>query len=169
MNIRLLDKEDWVDFKAIRLEALLNHPEAFGSSFEEESNRSPDDWKAGFKTADIFGCFVENNLVACAGFFVLSSLKMRHRGVLFTMYIKPTYRKKGIGDALVKAVISRAEKQVSQLHLTVVTTNKTAIKLYEKNGFRIYGTEPHALKIGGSFYDEHMMVLAFSSSTANVC
>lgn len=46
-----------------------------------------------------------------------------------------------------------------QLHLMVVTTNQMALKLYQKNGFRIYGTEPRSLKIGDIFYDEHMMVL----------
>ena len=38
MNIRLLQKKDWQVFKALRLEALIQHPEAFGSSFEEESS-----------------------------------------------------------------------------------------------------------------------------------
>ena len=161
MIVRLLDETDWVAFKALRLEALMTHPEAFGSSFEEESNRSDDEWKAGFKTANLFGCFLENNLVACAGFFVFSALKMRHRGVLFKMYSQPAYRNKGIADALVKQVIAHARQQVSQLHLTVVTTNQTAIKLYEKNGFRIYGTEPNSLNVDDHFYDEHMMVLEF--------
>ena len=161
MIVRLLEKEDWATFRALRLEALLAHPEAFGSSYEEESNRSEDEWKAGFETSQLLGCFVVNKLVGCAGFFVLSSLKMRHRGVLFTMYSKPAYRNRGIADALVKEVISQAKKRVTQLHLTVVTTNKTAIKLYEKNGFRIYGTEPNSLKVTDHFYDEHMMVLEF--------
>ena len=161
MIIRLLDETDWMAFRALRLEALATHPEAFGSSFEEESTRPDEEWKAGFKTADLFGCFLEKNLVACAGFFILSALKMRHRGVLFTMYSQPAYRNKGIADALVKQVVAHARKRVNQLHLTVVTTNQTAIKLYEKNGFRIYGTEPHTLKIDDQFYDEHMMVLEF--------
>ena len=75
------------------------------------------------------------------------------------MYTKPEYRSLGIGDALLKAVIAHAKKVVIQLHLTVVTTNQSALRLYEKNGFRIYGTEPRSLKIGDQFYDEHMMVL----------
>ena len=58
-------------------------------------------------------------------------------------------------------MIAHAKKRVIQLHLTVVTSNTAAVKLYEKNGFRIYGTEPRSLKISDVFYDEHMMILEF--------
>jgi ribosomal protein S18 acetylase RimI-like enzyme len=159
MNIRLLEQDDCLIFKTLRLEALLQHPEAFGSSFEEESAMSDAEFLDGFKKSDIFGAFVDNQLVGCAGFFVQSPLKMRHRGVLFSMYIKPDFRKNGIGDALVKAIISHAKNRVTQLHTTVVTTNQVALNLYEKNGFKIYGTEPRSLKIGDEFYDEYLLVL----------
>ncbi len=36
MEIRLLNPEDAVLYKALRLEALQNHPEAFGSDYEAE-------------------------------------------------------------------------------------------------------------------------------------
>ena len=45
----MLSAEDWVAFKTLRLEALSAHPEAFGSSFEEEFGRIEDEWKAEFK------------------------------------------------------------------------------------------------------------------------
>ena len=59
------------------------------------------------------------------------------------------------------SVIAYAKKRVRQLHLTVVTTNEGALKLYEKNGFRVYGTEPRSLKVNEHYYDEHLMVLEF--------
>ena len=62
---------------------------------------------------------------------------MCHRGVLFFMYTKPNFRKNGIGDALVKAVISHAKNRVTQLHAIVVITNQVALNLYEKNVFKI--------------------------------
>lgn len=159
MIIQLSKKEDWKQFKTIRLEALFTHPEAFGSSFEEESNLSDEEFEQNFKKSTIFGAIQNNQLVGCAGFFICPSSKMSHRGVVFSMYIKNGYRRQGIGDALLKAIIAYAKDGVMQLHLTVVTTNQMALKLYQKNGFRIYGTEPRSLKIGDTFYDEHMMVL----------
>ena len=162
MNIKILEEDHWSAFRTLRLKALHDYPEAFGSSFEEESMMPEDEFRAIFKTCDVFGCFMDTILVGCAVFFVRSLLlKMRHRGVLCAVYTDPYYRKKGVADALVKEVIGHAKKQVMQLHLTVVATNLTALRLYERNGFRIYGTEPHSLKIGDQFYDEQMMVLEF--------
>ncbi|MBI2786223.1 MAG: GNAT family N-acetyltransferase [Legionella longbeachae] len=161
MNIRLLNKEDWATFRKLRLAALFEHPEAFGSSFEEESNMSEDAFKNGFNNCDIFGAFETNQIVGCGGFFVLQQAKMRHRGVLFSMYTQSENRNNGIADTLVKSIILHAKTRVIQLHATVVTTNQTAVKLYEKNGFKIYGTEPRSLKVDDHFYDEHMMVLVF--------
>ena len=163
MIIRLLEKENWKQFKAIRLEALSECPEAFGSSLEEESNLSDAEFEQNFKKSTFFGAIQNNQLVGCTGFFICSLSKMSHRGVVFSMYIKNGYRGQGIGNALLNAVITHAKNRVIQLHLTVVTTNQTALKLYQKNGFRIYGTEPRALKIGDQFYDEHMMVLELSN------
>ena len=163
-QIRSLELNDWTQFRLLRLEALQQHPEAFGASLEEEFLLTDEMFREGYSKSEIFGAFSKDNetLVGCAGFFIYSSLKMQHRGCLFSMYTKEDYRNQGIADALIKKVIEHAKKRVIQLHLTVVTTNKAAIRLYEKNGFRIYGTEPQSLKISDQFYDEHFMVIAFS-------
>lgn len=162
LDIRLLkNEEDWLAFQDLRLAALQEHPEAFGSSYEEESIMSAESFKEGYKKCEIFGAFIEHDFVGCAGFFVQSPIKMCHRGVLFSMYVAPTHRNKGIANLLVKTVIDHAKKCVLQLHATVVTSNQSALNLYEKNGFVIYGTEPRSLKIDSHFFDEHMMVLTF--------
>ncbi|MCW1928107.1 GNAT family N-acetyltransferase [Bhargavaea beijingensis] len=43
--------------------------------------------------------------------------------------------------------------------MAVVSDNGPAKKLYTSLGFENYGTEPHALKVGGKYYDEDLMVL----------
>jgi len=161
MNIRPLIQKDWQAFKALRLDALLKYPEAFGSSFEEESQLSFEAFQSRFNSCDLVGAFVDNELVGCAGFFIYSSEKKSHRGCLFSIYTQSTHRNRGAADALIKSLIEHAKKRVIQLHLTVVTTNHGAIRLYQKNGFTIYGTEPRSLKIGDRYYDEHLMVLNF--------
>lgn len=162
LAIRFLNnEEDWLAFQDLRLGALQEYPEAFGSSYEEESIMSAESFKEGYNQCEILGAFIEHTLVGCAGFFVQSPLKMRHRGVLFSMYVAPTHRNKGIANLLVRTVIEHAKKRVLQLHATVVTNNQLALNLYERNGFIIYGKEPRSLKIDNHFYDEYMMVLTF--------
>lgn len=157
MKIRLLNFDDHKIWKAIRLEALQNSPESFGSSKKEELNAPTEDWWA--QGSDIFGAFIEDKLVATAGFFIFKMERMKHRGTLFGIYVTPKYRGQGIASQLIKAVINHAKSRVIQLHLTCTTANESAVKLYQKHGFKIYGTEPRSLKIDDSFFDEHLMLL----------
>lgn len=162
MKIRLLAEQDSQVWKQLRLEALQNAPESFASSYEEEVNYFDDHWKTSLQKSDIFGAFIDDVLIATAGFYRLITLKTKHRGVLFGMYTTPKHCGKCIASHLIEAVINHAKSQVVQIHLACVTTNMPAIKLYQKHNFKIYGTEPSALKIGDAFFNEHLMVLDIS-------
>src|SRR3990167_4457866 len=134
IEIKLLTPEDFESWKVLRLEALNQSPEAFGSSFEEEVNLSDEQFKDNLRKSTIFGAFMEGQLVGCAGFYIPNFKKMSHRGVLFGMYVKPRSRKTGCAHELVKAVIAHAKSCVLQFHLTVVTSNPTALNLYQRHG-----------------------------------
>lgn len=162
LSIKTLTPEDWQDWKTIRLEAVRLHPEAFGGSYEDESRHPDDIFKQALQKNTIFGAYINNVLVGVAGFFILSSRKTKHRGNLFSMYLKKEYRGQYIAGELVKAVINHAESRVEQLHCSAVTTNPAAIALYKKYGFEIYGTEPRSLKVGDHYYDEYLMVRSFT-------
>jgi ribosomal protein S18 acetylase RimI-like enzyme len=159
MTIKLLHHHDWQAWKKLRLQALLDAPTSFGSSYEEEVVLPDSFFQEELKKNDIFGAYVNNELVACVGFYVLSSLKTKHRGVMWGMYTDPRYRGKGIATRLIETLISHAKSRIIQLHLKCVTNNMHAVTLYQKHGFAIYGTEPRALKIGNDFFDEYLMVL----------
>lgn len=159
MNIKLLTKEDWMIWKSFRLDSLKDSPESFGTSLDEDLNLLDADWQNSLIKSDIFGAFVDKTLVSCIGFYSLNSVKTRHRGVIWGTYVRPEYRKKGIASTLIQAVINHAKSHVIQLHLSCVTNNLIAVALYQKHGFKIYGTEPRALKIGDTFLDEYLMIL----------
>ena len=161
MIIRLLNQEEWESWKNLRLEALYNEPEAFCTSFEQESNRSDEEFKAILSHNAIFGAFEDDELIGASGFVSLSSLKTQHRGTLWGMYVKVNHRRKGIADSLINTIIAHAKSHVIQLHLTVMESNFGAMRLYHKHGFTVYATEPRSLKIGDRFVDEHLMILRF--------
>ena len=61
-------------------------------------------------------------------------------GVVNDVYVLPEFRGKGIGKKLVVKCLKRMKALgMNATSLTVLTENKTAIKLYEKLGFRIHG------------------------------
>ena len=162
-QIKTLWKDDWADWKHIRLEALKLHPEAFGSSYDDEVENTDETFQQSLVKNTMFGAFNDHNLIGVAGFFVFPRLKMQHRGNLFSMYLKKEYRGQGIGGQLLEAIIREAKSKVIQLHCTVVTSNASALTLYQKHGFRIYGTEPRSLKVGAIYHDEYLMVLNFDA------
>jgi len=48
---------------------------------------------------------------------------------------------------------------LEQILLGVASSNLAAIRTYQRFNFEIYGTEPHALKVGSEYVDEHLMIL----------
>lgn len=64
------------------------------------------------------------------------------------MVIDPAYQQQGIGKALAEYCLEQAERKgflAVQLNF-VVSTNKSAIALWEKLGFSIIGTSPKSFK-----------------------
>lgn len=159
ITTRRLLPADWKQWKQIRLESLRLHPESFGSSIEEEESLSAQDFQKRIENNAIFGAYDGDNLIGTVGFFALKNMKSRHRGTMFGMYIRKEWRKNGAGDKLVETVINHARSLVLQIHCTVITENIAATKLYERHGFKIYGTEPRALKVDDAYHDEYCMAL----------
>jgi RimJ/RimL family protein N-acetyltransferase len=67
-------------------------------------------------------------------------------------------RQYGIGERLIEAAVAHAPGHVEQLQLAVVTENEAARRFYAKAGFIEYGHQINALKHGGRYYDDVLMV-----------
>jgi len=73
--------------------------------------------------------------------------------------IRKNYRDIGIGTRLMKILISEAKTMsLKMLTLEVYATNKRAIHLYEKMGFKETGRIPKGLFRNGKYIDEVIMV-----------
>lgn len=166
MEIRQLTAEDAVLYKALRLEALQNYPEAFGSDYEAEKDRPVEQYAIRLKSeqASTFGAFHEGELVGVVTIVCLEPVKMKHRANLFAMYVTPRARKQQVGRQLVEEALRRTLKQhpvIEQVHLSVVRTNEAAKALYRSLGFESYAIEPQALKIDDMYHDEEQMWYRF--------
>jgi ribosomal protein S18 acetylase RimI-like enzyme len=160
--VRRLTSDDAVLYRALRLEALQNNPEAFGSTHDAENGR-PIAWFAErLERTAVFGAFRDSTLVGLAGFQVQDGPKVAHKGKLWGMYVCPEARKSRVGTKLVEAVIDHARHVVELIQLTVVSENKPARALYASLGFSEYGLEKDALRQGGRSFDEVLMVKRLS-------
>ena len=157
-EIRLLAPADAGMFRDVRLEALRQNPEAFASTFEREKNKPLSWFQERFSQADIFGAFIEDELLGMVGFRAQDGSKTKHKAVLWGMYVRAIARNFGLGRRLVDAVVKHASERVEQLQLAVVGENQAAYRFYKNLGFVEYGRETKALKQDGRYYDEILMV-----------
>ena len=155
--VRRLTADDAAVFRDIRLEGLRLHPEAFASSFEEESAQALE-WFADSLTRNaVFGAFQDGILQGIAGFYARRHDKMKHKGALWGLYLREAARGSGLAQALVEAVEGHARQEVEVLSVSVITSNRAARRLYEQLGYVCYGTEPNALRVEGRDYDEALL------------
>jgi ribosomal protein S18 acetylase RimI-like enzyme len=158
LTVRRLSATDAADFRLIRLAALENAPEMFGSALAIESAWQVSRFAEWLETGIVFGAYQEGHIVGMAGFRREPNPKTCHKGFLWGMYVAPIARGQGTGAALVTLLLETAAPLVEQVRLSVVTGNATAIALYERLGFKSYGTEPRALKTAAGYVDEVLMV-----------
>lgn len=149
---------DFERWKELRLEAVSAHPESFGESYQDVQAQDLAWFNLSLRSGTTFAYEKNAQLIGLVGTFSMQPGNMRHRATLFGMYVKPAYRKAGVGDALVDHVIDFVKPDHKQIHLTVTTSNHAAIALYKKHDFEIYGTEPDALCVNGGYYDVHLML-----------
>lgn len=158
-TIRRLGLDDAPAYRAIRHEALANHPEAFVSSAESFAQKSDAEIRETLSALTVFGAILpDGSLGGINAFLRPEGIKERHRGWMIQVYVRPEYRGSGMAQALVEHLVHHASSQVLQVHLGVWSENVPAIKLYERLGFETYGTEPRYLFVNGRYIDEHLMV-----------
>jgi len=169
MQIRRLEISDAPVYRELRLRGLRDHPDAFTSSFEEESLRSPADTEkrlAATSDTVMWGAFVEGTLAGVVGMTRETRLKNRHKATLVAMYVAPEYGGQGLGLALVQTVIQAAKTaEVELLILTVTDTNRQAAALYTRAGFASFGVEPDAIRVNGVPFGKQHMYLQLTSAT----
>ncbi|WP_256091088.1 MULTISPECIES: GNAT family N-acetyltransferase [unclassified Nostoc] len=170
MEIRFLNTQDVVVYRELRLQALRDSPTAFASSYEEESRFSLADFAARLRPHDnsangIFGAFSDTDkLIGMLGFSRENRLKRVHIGSLWSMYVLPENRGRGVGAALLDEALSHARRLngLRQIVLTVTTNNLPAASLYSSRGFERFGLERNALFIDGRYFDEEHLALHFN-------
>lgn len=80
----------------------------------------------------------DNNVLGYGGMWHIVN-----EGHITNIAVHKNYRQKGIGNAIVNALVDIAkEKEMMGLTLEVRKSNESALALYKKNGFKLEGIRP---------------------------
>ena len=132
-HIRRIGPDDWQIFREIRLAALQEAPYAFGSTYEGEVAASEESWRHRLTERARFVAEVDGVVVGTVG---AGPGEFEGVGALTALWVDPRFRSRGVGTALVEAVLDWATDQgFSQVLLWVTEVNEKAQSLYERQGF----------------------------------
>jgi len=161
--VRTFSPHEWRTYRAIRLAALAESPAAFGSTLAKESSRSDEEWESRLTR----GCSsaMEQPLVAEVGSQAVGLTWVRiestDRAVanLYQMWVKPQFRGRGIGRALLAAAIEWARLAgVASIELGVTYGDTSAMRMYAKAGFEPLA-EPAPPYPGAQFLGQRMRLV----------
>jgi GNAT superfamily N-acetyltransferase len=134
--VRAATMEEWQVLRDIRLAALRDAPNVFGSTYAEQAASVEADWRRRISRGGTFFAYVPevdgNEPSGLVGGFQEKPATVE----LVSLWVRPRVRGLGVGDALVAAVIDWARaRNATSVHLWLTETNQHARMLYERCGF----------------------------------
>jgi ribosomal protein S18 acetylase RimI-like enzyme len=147
--VREITADDWELMRDVRLAALAEAPYAFGSTYAREAAFTEERWRGRIsERSATFFALTEPELATLGPAVVAAAEPVGLAGIfvedgavdLVSMWVRPTARGLGAGEALVEAAASWAKAHEYQaLFLWVTESNAPARRLYERCGFTASG------------------------------
>lgn len=150
--IRSFESHEWRVYRALRLQALADTPDAFGSTLAREEKFPDAEWaerlRAGSDTRWNLPVLAEVGSEPSGLAWGRVERSSPERADLYQMWVHPSARCLGVGTLLLDAVIVWAKQAGAQyLALGVSCGDTPANRLYSRAGFKPIG-EPVPLRPG---------------------
>ena len=128
---------DWKHLRTVRLAALAESPEAFGSDYSTEEQFSEADWREWARDWATFLAFHCDTPIGMAAGIPSGQPDERK---LIAAWVHPDHRGHAVAAALVEAVQQWARTEgAGKVSLWVTQTNQPAVRLYRRLGFEPTG------------------------------
>ena len=163
--IRKLQPHESAIYGEVVLACLKNAPEFFGTTYEEAASTPKFSFETYIETNSqdhmMFGGFDGERLIGLTALNRMARKRTSHRGEVVQVYVEPVYRGQNIGEKLLRHALDYAFglEGIEQVQLSVISSNTTAIKLYEKLGFKTFGVQPKYFKVDNGYLDQQFMQL----------
>ncbi|NEX62398.1 GNAT family N-acetyltransferase [Noviherbaspirillum galbum] len=155
--------EEWTAYRDLRLRALAESPDAFGSTLAQERERPDPEWERRLAAG----------VSSALDLPLLARLDARHAGLawcritpdsqhatrkaaLYQVWTAPDCRGHGVGKGMVETSIAWARNNGAQGIALAVTCGETpARRLYERLGFKAVG-EPQRMRPDAELMEQSM-------------
>lgn len=143
ITCRRATKDDVALFREVRLKALKESPDAYGSTYESALQRDQRSWEEQLWSTTSGGdrntqfAFADDQ---CIGIAALYREPSALSGDIIMMWVDPGHRGSGAASSLVHNLLRWAKDSgFTAVSLEVTDSNARAIKFYENQGFRDTG------------------------------
>ncbi len=140
ISVRRIEASERPLCREVRLRALQDSPDSFGSTYALEQARPDHVWAA--RLSDAVGSskdaplFAVNGDQVCGLAWCMFDSTESGRVNLFQMWVAPEFRRRGVGRELVSAAIDWAKRSgARRMHLDVTVGDSPASRLYSRLGF----------------------------------
>jgi ribosomal protein S18 acetylase RimI-like enzyme len=168
MHIRKLTAADLGAYREIRAEMCRNHPTAFGQTPDEVMAMPEEmllDWMSPRDACPekfVLAAFDDSRILGTTGFRREELSKERHRGFIWSVYVRPEARGRGLAGQLMSRTLEtiRQFEGMEIVTLTVAVPQTEARMLYTSFGFFTIGLHIDGYRLGEGTYAhvEEMML-----------
>ena len=139
MIILQATEHDWARVRAVRLAALADTPDAFAATLDDERDQPPSFWQGRLSSPQTVTLLATQD-GEDFGTAVIHGPDGDPDAWLYSVWVAPTARGRGVGDALLEEAVRRARAlRRARLRLDVGDHNLPAQSLYARHGFRPTG------------------------------
>ena len=156
--IRMFHPHEWPLYRDLRLAALRDAPDAFGSTLALEEPATDDDWLArlthGVASAHEHPLVAELDEVAVGLCWARIDASDVDTARLHQVWVRPDARRHGVAQALLDAAIQWA-RQAGARTMALTVSAEPAARMYRRAGFVDVGA-PHHLREGSDVLQQMM-------------
>lgn len=160
VSVRSFRADEWTLYRALRLEALRDAPNAFGSTLAREKAFADQEWITRLErgvASDVDAPLVAESDGRAVG-LAWARIDAEQPGTakLYQFWVHPEFRRRGVGRLLIDAAIAWARgSNVTEMVLDVALGPESAIDFYRRVGFYVVG-ECSPLRPGSSVLQQGM-------------
>jgi L-amino acid N-acyltransferase YncA len=148
-EIRAMTPEDWPEVEEIYAEGI-----ATGDATFETEPPSRDEFDAGRLAGHRLVCVADGRVVGWAALAPTSRRECYAGVVEHSVYVRDGYRGRGIGRALMEALVEGAETAgLWTIQTSVFPENAASLALHEHLGFRVVGRRERIARLNGVWRD----------------